>query len=203
MPPFPGLTEPQGPVQANRWRPVLSDASLPTAAFPASQLLAKKRTHVRLAPDAAGRAAIARVLGLIDLPELTFEGTIEPEGRGDLRLEGDLVARAVQACVVSLAPVPARVRTHVLRRYLADWQEPEAEESEIPEDDTIEPLPRVIDVAAVAIEELALALPDFPRAPGAVLDPAYAVEQTAADEPEAAKPLAGLAALLKGKDGES
>jgi uncharacterized metal-binding protein YceD (DUF177 family) len=181
----------------------MTDASLPRAAFPASQLLARKRTHVRLAPDARGRAAIAGVLGLIELPELTFEGTIEPEGQGDLRLEGALVARAVQACVITLAPVPAQIRAHVLRRYLADWPEPETEESEIPEDVAIEPLPRVIDVAAVAIEELALALPDFPRAPGAVLDPAYAAEDPADDAPETAKPLAGLAALLKGKDGES
>lgn len=173
----------------------MSDASLPTLAFPASQLLAKKRTQIRFAPDAAARAALARVLDLIELPELSFEAVVTPEGKGDLRLEGTLAARAVQACVVTLAPVPARVEAKVLRRYLVDWQEPEAEDSEIPADDTIEPLPRVIDLAALALEELALALPEYPRAPGAALDPALAPPPETAEEPTA-KPLAGLAALL-------
>lgn len=175
------------------------DKALPTQPMPASQLLARRRTHFSFSPDAENRAAIATVLGLIELPRLHFEGEIAPEGR-DLLLEGQLTAQAIQACVVTLAPVPARVAEHLTRRYLADWHEPEGEEAEIPEDDTIEPLPHAIDIAAVAIEALALALPDYPRAPGARLEmPDDAPEE---DDTESRKPLAGLADLLARKPEE-
>ena len=44
---------------------------------------------------------------------------------------------------------------------------PDGDEVEMPEDDTVEPMPEVIDLAEVAAEALALALPLYPRAPGA------------------------------------
>ncbi len=44
---------------------------------------------------------------------------------------------------------------------------PTDDEAEMPEDDTAEPLPEVIDPGAVMFEALALALPDYPRAPKA------------------------------------
>jgi uncharacterized metal-binding protein YceD (DUF177 family) len=57
-----------------------------------------------------------------------------------------------------------------VRRYLADWQEPAAEEAEMPEDDTTEALPDRLDLSAVMAEALALALPDYPRAPDAEME---------------------------------
>lgn len=176
------------------------DTPLPARPMPASQLLARKRTHVRFEPDAAERAAIARALDLIDLPAFRFEGEFRPENRGDLVLDGTIEAQAVQACIVTLAPVPARIREPVLRRYLADWQDPEGEEAEIPADDTIEPLTGQIDPAAVAIEALALALPEYPRAKGAALGAQEFPPEGAPDEEAPAKPLAGLARLLAARD---
>jgi uncharacterized metal-binding protein YceD (DUF177 family) len=176
------------------------DRPIPTQSMPTSQLLARRRTAVRFAPDADQRAAIARLLELTDLPHLTFEGEITPEARGDLRLQGRLRARAVQACIVTLAPVPAKLDVPVLRQFIADWEEPVGEEIESPGDDTSEPMPSQIDFAAIAIEALALALPEYPRAPGAELGAMeFPAPSGSAAPDEVAKPLAGLAALLARK----
>jgi uncharacterized metal-binding protein YceD (DUF177 family) len=69
--------------------------------------------------------------------------------------------------VVTLAPVTTRIEAGVERLYLAEWELPAAEEAEIPEDDRLEPLPEVLDLAQLLAEELALALPLYPRAEGA------------------------------------
>ena len=66
----------------------------------------------------------------------------------------------------------------------------------MPEDDTAEPLPEVIDLTEVTREALALALPLYPRAPGAELGEAvFAAPGTAPIRDEDLKPFAGLAAL--------
>ena len=185
--------------------PIASEpsAALPTQPLPSSQLLAKRRTGLRFIPDEAQRRAIARALDLIDLPEFRFEVEAEPQGR-DLVLTGRLTARAVQACVVTLAPVPSRIDQEVRRRFLSEWQDPEGDEAEIPEDDTIDPLPAVIDLAAVAIEALALALPEYPRAKGAELGTQeFPPPGATGAGSETRKPLADLAAMLAKKASES
>ena len=131
-------------------------------------LSGRKATRFRFLPDAAARHAMAKDLGLLDLPALDMTGEIRPEGRGDFRLEARLTARAVQPCSVTLAPVPARVDETLVRRYLATFEFPQADEVEIPEDDTTEPLPEVIDLAQVAAEALALALTCTPARKGPV-----------------------------------
>jgi uncharacterized metal-binding protein YceD (DUF177 family) len=163
-----------------------------------------------LVPTAAERAALAAELGLTDLPALRLRGRIEPAGRADAVLSGQLTADVVQPCVVTLAPVPATIAETVVRRYLADWVEPEGDEIEVPEDDTAEPLPPVLDLWALLAEVLALALPLYPRAPGADFAPVIATPPGAVPLSEAArKPFAGLAALRRpagepppGDDGE-
>jgi uncharacterized metal-binding protein YceD (DUF177 family) len=102
----------------------------------------------------------------------------------------------VQPCVVTAEPVTTRLDETVERRYLADLEEPTGEEAEMPEDDTLEPVPVVLDLSAVLAEALALALPIYPRAPGAALDEAvFAAPGIAPMTDQDAKPLAALAAL--------
>ncbi|MGB3146878.1 MAG: DUF177 domain-containing protein, partial [Paracoccaceae bacterium] len=120
----------------------------------------------------------------------------------DFLLEAQLTADVVQPCVVSLQPVPASLSEPVTRRYLADWQEPEAEETEMAEDDTQEPLGEVIDLGLAMTEALSLALPLYPRAKGAAFEGLVIAEEGA--EPlsdQKIKPFAGLADLLKGGTG--
>jgi uncharacterized metal-binding protein YceD (DUF177 family) len=66
----------------------------------------------------------------------------------------------------------------------------------MPEDDTAEPLPAVIDLEEVLIEALALALPDYPKAPDAKLEQTvFAPDGKTPISDEETKPFAALAAL--------
>jgi uncharacterized metal-binding protein YceD (DUF177 family) len=112
--------------------------------------------------DDAERRALAGLLGAQSISKLTFAGTLSPAGNG-WRLDGRLGASVVQACVVTLAPVKTRIDVAVIRRFV-----PAAEIGD--DDDDADPLSPVIDLGLVATEEVALALPAYPRAPGATLD---------------------------------
>jgi uncharacterized metal-binding protein YceD (DUF177 family) len=127
----------------------------------------RKPTRFSFRPDADARAVLAADLGLLALHALEMTGDIRPVGRDELALEATLTARADQACSITLAPVPASVNETVRRRYVAGVTDPEGDEVEMPEDDSIEPMPDEIDLSEIAAEALALALPLYPRAPGA------------------------------------
>jgi len=160
------------------------------------QLPPHRDTEFDIRPDAEARAAIARTLGAERVRKLRFSGRLHPLGQGDWALEGHLGATVVQPCVVTLEPVVTRIDLPVERRYVADLAEPSGEEVEMPEDVTVEPLPRRLDLEEVMVEELALALPDYPRAEG--VEPADVVAAPPGAEPideGGEKPLAGLAAL--------
>lgn len=134
--------------------------------FRTGALSLRKPTRFAYSADTRDRAALASDLGLLALYALELKGEIRPASRDELVLEATLVARADQPCSVTLVPVPARINEPVLRRYVAGLTLPEGEEVEMPEDDSVEPLPEVIDLAEIAAEALALALPLYPRAPG-------------------------------------
>ena len=173
------------------------DPALPTLPLATAQLLRRKQTAVNFAPDAAARAMIAAALDLTDLPAFRLTGEVVPSGRHDLLLTARIAARVVQPCSVTLVPVETRIDEPVQRRYLADFQEPDGTEVEMPEDDTADPLTDSIDVAAVAIEALALALPLYPRAAGADLGAAVFAPPGVAPLHDAdLRPFAGLAALV-------
>jgi uncharacterized metal-binding protein YceD (DUF177 family) len=158
----------------------------------------RKPTLFDLRADADQRAALAADLGLLSLTHLRLTGEIQTQGRDELTLTAQLQAEGAQACVVTLARVPARIDEPVRRRYVAGLAEPHANEVEIPEDDSQEPMPEEIDLLAVAAEALALALPLYPRAPGAELG--ELVQGPAGVAPlteEALKPFAGLAGLAE------
>lgn len=152
-----------------------------------------------LRTDADTRAALAAGLGISAVPSLRFTGDLIPRGRDDIDLTGTLEATVVQPCVVTLAPVTTRIAERVERRFLADWEEPEGGgETEMDADDTREALPETIDLLAIAAESLSLALPAYPRAPGAELGTAVFAPPGA--EPlrdDDLRPFAALAALKR------
>ncbi|MFD3189677.1 YceD family protein [Sedimentitalea sp. HM32M-2] len=153
-------------------------------------------TVFELRPDSATCAALAAELGLIGLRKLRFAGQIAAVGSADWQLTGKLGATVVQPCVVSLSPVTTRIDTDVRRLFVAGLPEIEAEEVEMPEDDTVEPLGSVIDIGAVMAEALALALPLYPRDEAAQLQTAtFAEPGTEPLSDEDARPFAGLAGL--------
>ena len=153
-------------------------------------------TDVSLTPDEAARRAIAEDLGINAIRKLRFEARLSPLGKRDWTLEGTLGATVVQDCVVTLEPVVTRIDETVTRKYLADLPEPQAGEVEMPEDDSAESLPSVLDIADVMIEALALALPPFPRSDAAKLDEMVVTEPGATPlTDDQMKPFAGLASL--------
>lgn len=173
----------------------LTNPTLPSLPLRTAALSNRKPTRFDFRPEPADRAAIAAALGLLKLPDFRFRGALTPVGRYDFDLEAELTANAVQPCSVTLAPVPCTLSETVHRRFVADYIVPEAEEIEMVDDET-EALPEVIDIAALASEALALALPLYPRAAGAELGEAvFAAPGTAPLVDEALKPFAGLAAL--------
>lgn len=155
--------------------------------------------------DDTERAETVEQLGLLELSKLRLSGKLTPRGKSDWDLSAELGATAVQACVVTLDPVKTRVDDPVSRTFLARWEEPEPDSvSEMDEDVESEPLPDVFDLAAIAREALALALPDYPRKEDVALDDAVFAEPGVKPmTDDDAKPFAGLAALKEklGKDG--
>jgi uncharacterized metal-binding protein YceD (DUF177 family) len=161
-----------------------------------ADLATRKPTRFDLSPNEADCALIAALIGISAVRKLRFKGELRPAGKHDFTLEAQLGATVVQPCVVSLAPVTTRIDEPVIRRYINGLEQPDADETEIPEDDSIEPLPDVIDVGAVLLEALALALPPYPRAKGADLGEAvFAAPGTAPLRNEDLRPFAGLAGL--------
>ena len=156
-----------------------------------------KATDFELTPDSEARRALADQLGISALKKLRFSGTLSPEGDGDWRLEAHLGATVTQPCVVTLAPVTTRIDEAVTRRFLAKTPPlPEGDEIQMPEDDTIEPLPQTIDLRQVMEEALALALPAWPRAEG--VEPVELNVAAPGIEPlsdDAAKPFSSLKSL--------
>jgi len=168
-----------------------------TRTLPLSRLPRDRDCEFLLQPDAAEREALAQELGVTALRKLRFAGALRAEGARDWRLTGQLGVTIIQPCVVSLEPVSTRIDTPVLRSYVADLPEPDPEEEyEIPEDDSLEPLPASLDLVALLAEALALNIPLYPRADGASLGTSvYAAPGVTPMTDEDAKPLAGLAAL--------
>lgn len=172
-----------------------------------ADLPSRKRTQFKLEPDSTQRKAMAEALDLIALRKFRFEGALIPLGKRDWLIEAKIGASAQQACVVTLEPVTTRVDEDITRSFAAGVEMPDAEEIELTADDSADPLPAVLDLYDVALEALALALPDYPRKEGAetgVDGRAMFTEpgkQVMTDED--ARPFAGLQALrdsLENKD---
>jgi uncharacterized metal-binding protein YceD (DUF177 family) len=128
--------------------------------------------ELRAAPEE--RAQLARRFGLSSLDELVATGRLERDpASGEIRLRGVLEAALAQECVVSLEPVPARLRQPLGRRWLrVEGQRLPAPEPELvsfgaaaDEDEEVELVTgRTIDLGAAVAEELGLALDPYPRA---------------------------------------
>ncbi len=155
---------------------------------------------VLLEPDARERAALAVALGIPAIRKFRLSGDISPLGRRDWLFTFTLGATVVQDCVITLDPVTTRIDETLRRTYLSDYETPDADDAEMPEDDTADPLPTALDLYDVALEALALALPPYPRAPGAELGSVVYTEPGEAPlTDEAARPFAGLAAMRKAR----
>lgn len=174
--------------------------TLPTHPMRLAALSNRKKTNFCLTPDANERAALAKALGLLTLRKLRFEGHLIPTAHRDWKLEALLGATVEQPCSITLVPVATRIEEHITRIFAETVELPAGAETggevEMPEDDSIEPLPETLDLYEVLLEALALALPAYPRADGAEYGTrSYSAPGIKPMSDDDAKPFAGLAAL--------
>lgn len=172
-----------------------------------ADLPTRKRTPFKLAPDAAGRAALAQDLDVLEVRKLLVEGALVASGRHDWQIEAKIGATVAQACVVTLDPVTTRIDDDFVRHYTSQTEEPDDLEVEVPVDETPDPLPESIDLYDVVIEALILALPAYPRKDGVDSGTVSFTEPGKTPMTDAdARPFAGLAALrdsLENKDDDA
>lgn len=120
------------------------------------------------------RIDLAAFLGLVQLDGLTVKGRLEPGFKAAIRLTAEYVADVVQTCVVTLEPVAARVADTVERDFTLRSDVAAVRAEVDVEPDAEDPPDLVeggeIDVGAVVIEALALAIDPYPRKAGAVLE---------------------------------
>lgn len=129
--------------------------------------LGVKRT---LTPEAAVRERIAASLDLLALDRFQADMDLVPTA-GGWRLSGRVSADVVQACSVTLEPLPETVNeTFSIELAEADENMPADVELTLDDDapDYIEG--GAVDLGVYAVEQLALALDPFPRKPGAVFE---------------------------------
>lgn len=120
-------------------------------------------------PTDAELQAIIDEFGLVALR--AFDGKLVIRRSGDvITVDGRLQAEAVQSCIVSLQPVTQRIDQAFTRTLTREAAAEPSTVEEIIEIGDIDP-PDVyagdsIDIGGVVLEEFALALDPYPRAPG-------------------------------------
>ena len=164
----------------------MSDSVAPFAASFDLGTVRDRIVEVSLAPGPAERAAIAHWLGIESVDTLKAVIQLSRGGVDEYAYRGHFEADVVQACVITLAPVPSHLSGEILRRFKV-----------LPRPSTrrrkpaIEPPPAVpviidlaaadedgpelldqsvLDLAAPLLEELSLALDPYPKAPGAAFE---------------------------------
>ncbi len=128
-----------------------------------------------IAATEAEREALARRFGLLSLDRLMAEVELVRQGQDTILLRASFEAAFAQECVVTLEPVDGAMAANFTLRY-----GPPEHESEdgIDEEEAFEPLVNdFIDIGEAVAQEFSLALPSFPRSPGAVLE----IEEEPAD----------------------
>ena len=134
--------------------------------------LPKRGMPVMIEADESQRQALAAIHELLEVKRFRVDAMVTEWSREGVRVSGHINADIVQACVVSLEPLPAVIDEEIdalfvpARSRLArqDWLDTgeivvSADGPDIP--DTFEG--EEIDVGAVAEERFALALDPYPR----------------------------------------
>lgn len=144
--------------------------------------VAETGQHFDLVADNDVRAAVARVVGLRDLPRLQANFDVTRHGANGFRVSGRVSATVGQNCVVTLEPLANEVEEGIDLLFAppppgerkAGEDEAVEEASERPQRSWNGPEPLiggVVDLGALATEFLILGLDPYPRKPDAVFEP--------------------------------
>ena len=144
---------------------------------------------------------MAATLSVNGLRKLRLTGTFSATEALEWMLQGALGATIQQECVVTLAPVVTRIDKKILRRFVPQDQLILREDSEEAKlisnpDDSLEPLPKNLELMEILQEALALEIPEYPRAEEAEFGSVQSAPAGSTAFPEdPPKSFAGLAAL--------
>lgn len=159
--------------------------------------LGRAGAELRVEADAEQRARIASWADIQAVKSFTAEVSLQRHSASNFSLDANLIAEIVQECVVTLAPVESRIALAIHRQlHLSQALRHRNETIELADgagdDDAPEEIESLdYDLASPLLEEFALALDPYPRAPG--------VEFSGPAETEA-KPESPFAALKALKD---
>jgi hypothetical protein len=150
--------------------------------------VAETGRHFALVADNDVRAAVARLVGVRDLPRLEANFDVTRHGTDGLHVAGRMSATVGQNCVVTLEPLVNDVEEDIdlvfapppspLARKAGEAEVVE-EASERPQRSWNGPEPLlggIVDLGALATEFLILGLDPYPRKPGAVFEAPQEVE---------------------------
>ncbi|VAW12647.1 hypothetical protein MNBD_ALPHA09-2224 [hydrothermal vent metagenome] len=159
----------------------------------------RKAHRLRLEADENERQAIAAHLGLESVQSLKAEIDFRPWRRHGLRVHGELTATVGQICAVTAEPMQTKItETFDERLYPEDREkDPRRIEAVIDveaTDDYETFAGDAVDLGALVVEFLTLAVDLYPKRAGAVLPGGgQEPENRAVDRPATVSPFAGLA----------
>jgi uncharacterized metal-binding protein YceD (DUF177 family) len=129
-------------------------------------------SEIAIRTTAEERLAIAKDLGLMELQALEADLAANRDDEGRIQVTGNLRATVVQSCVVSLKPVVQAIDER-FERHFAPTDHAAAGSSVDIDPDTEDPPDGFgeegIDLGAVVVEQLILAIDPYPRAEDAEL----------------------------------
>lgn len=136
--------------------------------------------EVRLEASEAERKALAELWDVVEVQELTAQLQLGRWKRDGVRVKGDVRARLVQSCVVTLEPVESLIEEPVEAIFVPEGSKlariPANDSSEMILDPDGPDLPDIftgdtIDVGEAVAEHVALAIEPYPRKPGIAFEP--------------------------------
>lgn len=157
----------------------------------------REKAEGDVAASKAEMAAIAALLDLKGLEDLTFFYRLRPGAGGRLHLNGRLKARVTQTCVVTLDPVESGIDVPVEAEFWPQALITALEQSEEDQSASFEwPEPirdGKIDLGPLIYETLATSLDPYPKREGA----SFEWSQGAEDDSAGTNPFAALEALKR------
>lgn len=144
--------------------------------FPLARIGAGAQVLVDATPEE--RLALARRMKILSIEALTCRFDLQLLGSDTVQALGQLRARVMQTCVVTLEPFESDLAEDFSVRFVPAGTE--SVEIDFEDDDEIGYSGNVLDLGEAASEQLALALEPFPRSPGAALAEDYTEQQAGA-----------------------
>jgi uncharacterized metal-binding protein YceD (DUF177 family) len=146
------------------------------------------RMERRISANPEERAALAKRFDLLGIDRLEAVFSLKRAGGGVIHVQGEIEAEVTQACVVTLAPVPAKIGESFSADFAdEDRRRPAETDLDFEAEDPPEPIRNGhIDLGELAAEQLSLALNPYPRAPGAAIPEEFSPDPDAEEVAERA-----------------